>query len=97
MSLPAASDQRPRRSARTVLGWVAVLLQLLVGFPYVVSGLIVPGWYLVGLWLLWVASSAVTMRLVRRRSPSAPLVPVAALATWYVAVALGVRFLHWSG
>jgi hypothetical protein len=86
-----------RPAARTVLGWLAVLLQLLVAFPYVVSGLVVPGRYLAGLGLLWIASSAVTLRLVGRRSPFAPLVPVAALATWYVVVALGVRYLYWSG
>ena len=97
MSSPAAPNERSGFPARTALGLVGIILQLLVGFPYLVSGLIVPGPYLFGLWLLWFAFMGVAVWLLRHRPPLVPLVAVAALATWFGLLALGTRFLHWTG
>ena len=79
------------------MGWVGIVLQLLVGLPYLVSGLIVPGSYLLGLWLVWLAFTVGALALFRRRPMLVPVVPMAAFGTWMGLLALGVHFLHWTG
>lgn len=97
MSSPAAPHERTRFPARTALGWLGIVLQLLVGFPYLVSGLIVPSPYLFGLWLLWFTFMGTALWLVRTRPALVPLVPVAAFTTWFALLALGTHYLHWTG
>jgi len=79
------------------LGWVGIAMQLLVGFPYLISGLIVPAPYLLGLWLVWVAFAVAAVGLLRRRPAMVPLVPLAAAGSWFGLLALGAHFLHWTG
>ena len=83
MSSPGAPNERSGFPARTALGWVGIVLQLLVGFPYLASGLIVPGSYLIGLWLLWFAFMGAAIWLLRHRPALVPLVPIASFATWF--------------
>lgn len=93
----AAPEGRADSLTVTVLGWIGILLQLLVGFPYLVSGLIVPSPYLVGLWLLWAAFMVAAVLLLRHHRALVPLVPAAALGTLIGLLALGTHFLHWTG
>lgn len=96
MTSPAVPKPRSGSTAGAVLGWVGIVLQLFVGFPYLISGLIVPRPYLFGLWLVWAAYTMGALWLLRRRPAVVPLVPLAALGTWFGLLALGARFLHWT-
>lgn len=81
---------------RTVVGWCGIVLHLLVGLPYLASGLVVPPPYLFGVWLLWFAFLGLAVWLLRHRPVLVPLVPVAALATWQGVLILGSQVLHWT-
>jgi len=89
-------DPQPRSTIGIVLGWIGLALQLLVGFPYLFAGLIVPVPYLFGIWLVWAAFALSALWLFRRRPGLDPLVSLAALATWYALLGLGSHFLHWT-
>ena len=74
---------------------VGFVLLLLVGALYLVSGLIVPLPWLVGLWALWIAAFGVAV--ARRRQTWYPLAMAAVTAVvWVGAVTLGDAVLDWS-
>ncbi len=93
----AVPDPQPGSRIGLVLGWLGLALQLLVGFPYLVSGLIVPVPYLSGIWLVWVMFALFALWLFRRRPKFVPLMPLTALAAWYGLLGLGSHFLRWTG
>ena len=98
MAQPAEdAAARPRLTGRTVVGWAGLGLHLLVGFPYLVSGLIVPHPAVELLWLLWAVFFAGALLLMRRRPVFVPLVPLAALGAWFAILAYGSSQLHWQG
>jgi hypothetical protein len=75
-----------------VLGFV---LHLVVGFFYLVSGLLVPGPGVALLLLLWIGMLAV--QIVRRRQPKVVLgIPFIAAAVWFVVVEGGSRLFGWT-
>lgn len=61
-------DPQPGSTIGIVLGWIGLALLLLVGFPYLVSGLIVPVPNLFGIWLVWAAFALSAPWLFRRRA-----------------------------
>ena len=66
-----------------------------VGILYLVSGLVVPLPWLVGLWALGVG--LVVYAVVNRRRPWHVLaVPFVAVALWVAIVSLGDAFLDWT-
>jgi hypothetical protein len=68
---------------------------VLLGYVYLVSGLIVPVPYLYVLWGVWGALVVVAIWL-RRRPPLVALVPVAGLLLWVI-VAFGLgALLDWT-
>lgn len=79
--------------------WVAVVVgfgaHLAVGFFYGAAGLVVPGPYLFGLWLVWVALAVVAVRH-RRRLGLVLAVPVLAAAILVATVSLGGAVLDWQ-
>jgi hypothetical protein len=87
---PAA---RPRRSTAVL----AVVLHLLVLWPYAASGLLAPGWAVAALLALWVTLAAVVLVVHRRYGAVAALVPLAALALWFGALTAGDLWLGWTG
>ena len=74
---------------------LAVVLQLVAGFFYMVSGLVAPLWAVFILWAIWIALS-VRLFKMRKEGPKLLLVPIAAGAIWYVALWLGDVVLGWT-
>ncbi|WP_448628035.1 hypothetical protein [Geodermatophilus sp. URMC 64] len=68
----------------------------LVGVLYLASGLVAPLWAIVLLVACWVLLAVLLIRLARRGSWWTPVVPAAALATWYAVLTLGERLLGWT-
>jgi len=79
-----------------VVGWLGLILHAVVFFWYAASGLVAPGWAVALLLAVWVALLAVGIWLRRRRPLLTPLVPVAAMAVWFLAIAAGDAFLDWT-
>ena len=78
---------------------VAVLsgaLHLVAGYFYAASGLVVPGYALIPLWLWWIVLAFVLLRLALRRSWWTSAVPVVAAVTWFAVVFGGGALLGWQ-
>lgn len=76
----------------TILGFA---LLLLVGFLYVVSGLVVPQPWLTGLWVFWVVLALYAVR--HRTTPWRVLVaPVVGILVWLVFITVGGALLDWT-
>ncbi len=85
-----------RRPWPVVLAVVAGCAHLAVGYVYLVSGLAVPGYALLPMWLWWGVLAWLLVRLAARRSWWTPVVPVAAAASWVVVVLGGGALLGWT-
>lgn len=93
--LPAVrTDTRP--AGPLVLAGLAGLAHLVVGYFYLAGGLVVPGPVLVPLWLFWLASAAVLVRLAVRRSWWTPAVPVVAALVFVLVLVGGEQLLGWT-
>jgi len=79
-----------------ILGIVGIILYLIVGYFYLVSGLVVPGVWLIVLWLIWIAGIYVLVRVFRTARAWTPLVAVGAMAVWAIYVSLGGALLDWT-
>ncbi|WP_222870605.1 hypothetical protein [Micromonospora sp. MP36] len=79
-----------------VVGWLGLAVHLAVGFWYAVSGLVVPGWALAGLLVVWTVLLAVGVRLLRRRPALVPLAPLSAVLIWLAVVSAGGAWLGWT-
>jgi hypothetical protein len=77
-------------------GWLALVLHVLVGYPYLVSGLVAPAYGVAVLIAIWTGLLVLLLRLRSGRPLLALLVPPAALAVWYAVLALGGSLLGWS-
>ncbi|MEU2615583.1 hypothetical protein ABZ570_29010 [Micromonospora sp. NPDC007271] len=75
---------------RRVVGWLGLAAHLAVGFWYAASGLVVPGWALAGLLVVW------AVLLVRRRPALVPLAPLSAVLVWLAVVSAGGAWLGWT-
>jgi hypothetical protein len=75
---------------------VAAVAHLAVGFFYAVSGLAIPLYALVPLWIFWVALAFWLQKLAIRRSWWTPAVPVVAAAVLVLTAAAGDAFLGWT-
>ena len=67
-----------------------------VGWVYLVSGLVAPGWAVVGLLTIWVALLVVAIRVWRSRPLIVLGIPFLAMAIWFVTLFLGERLLDWT-
>lgn len=85
------------RRPSTWTGILAALLQLATLPYYAASGLLAPGWAVVGLLVLWALLTAALVVVVRRRSPFALLIPLGAVALWFLLLTLGEQLLGWTG
>lgn len=88
--------QQGTRGWLAAVGWAGVALQLLVGIPYLFSGLVVYEPWPWAFWLLWVVLFVITVRLRARRPALTPLVPIASVALWWAAVTAGEHFFGWA-
>ena len=74
---------------------VGFVLLGLAGFVYLVSGLVVPLPWLIGLWGVWVALAVHAVR--RRRQPWTVLATAGVAAVvWVAVVSLGGALLDWT-
>ena len=90
-------QQRGSPTGRIIAAIVAGLLMLPAGYLYLVSGLVVPEGYLLGLWVLFLGLLTVLVVLARRRSYWVLAIPVLAGVLWFVLLTLGERLLGWTG
>lgn len=79
------------------VGWLTILLYLVTGlFPYLVSGLAVPGVGLIVLMTCWAIGLTFTIRLARSR----PVVSLLAIPTawlfWWAYVSAGEAIFGWT-
>ena len=79
-----------------IVGGLSGAAHLVVGFFYLVSGLAVPLYALVPLWIFWFALAVWLVRLALRRSWWTPIVPVIAAAVLFLTAAAGDAFLGWT-
>jgi hypothetical protein len=84
-------------------GWPVVLLAVLsgvamlpIGFMYLVSGLSVPMYALLPLWIWWFVQMWFLVRLATRGSWWTPLVPVVAFGSWVLLLMFGGYVLGWQ-
>ena len=87
---------RSSRAVFAVAVTLAAVVQLALGYLYLVSGLAVPAYALFPLWLWWGFLTALMSRWVLARSWWALAVPVVAYATWTVVLFAGDAFLGWT-
>lgn len=79
-----------------ISGTVGVVLYLIAGFIYLVSGLAVPIPWLIVLWLVWLGGLVILVRVWRRRRVWTPAVAVAALAFWAIYLLVGSALFNWT-
>ncbi len=85
-----------RPTGPLVLAGLAGLAHLLIGYFYLVGGLVIPGPVLIPLWILWLVMAAWLVRLAVDRSWWTPMVPVLAAAVLVVLLVVGDRVLGWQ-
>jgi hypothetical protein len=90
----AAGERSP---GRRVPEWLALGLHVLVGlFPYSASGLMAPPYGLAILAAIWIALFVVLWRWRPANAWLTLLVPVGAVALWYLVMQLGDSVLGWT-
>lgn len=92
----AETSNRQWSTVATALGIVGIIAYVLTGFLFVVSGLVVPGQWLIVLWAVWVAGVIVVRRLFISRRPWTFLAAIAVVAFWWVFVTIGEALLGWT-
>jgi hypothetical protein len=92
-----AEETAPRRG-RQLMGLLGFVLHVAVAvFPYAASGLLAPAWGYVVLYGVWLGLLVYGLVLFRtRRERAVLLVPVLALAFWFVFMTFGDFVLGWT-
>lgn len=80
----------------TVSGVLGIVLYLVAGFFYLVSGLVVPPPWLLLLWLIWLLGVYPLIVVFQRRRGWTPLVAVAAGVVWFLFLTIGEALLDWT-
>lgn len=96
MSLPNSLQHRDNRGLRIAAAVVAGIAMLVVGFFYLASGLVAPGWALILLWIVWLGLAWYGVMLARAGSYLVLAIPVVAAVIWYGALTLGEQVLGWQ-
>jgi len=76
--------------------WVGLIAHAAAFVWYAASGLVAPGWAVGVLLGIWLALSAVAVRLWRSRPALLLLLPVVDAVVWVTVVSLGEAFLGWT-
>ena len=76
---------------------LAGVLHLVVGFYYLAGGLVIPGYVLIPLWIVWILLGWWLVTLARRNSWWTLLPPVAAAVLLVVVLTVGEQVLGWRG
>ena len=85
-----------RSTGPLLVAVLAGLAHLVVGYFYLAGGLVIPGYALIPLWVLWLVLAAVLVRLAVRRSWWTPAFPVAAAAVLVLVIVLGEQVFGWQ-
>jgi hypothetical protein len=95
-SLPPVNSQKIE-GPHKIWGIVGLLAYLVVGaFPYLTSGLMVPGPWLYILWAIWLVGAALAWRTFQRRPAMVLVFAPAAVAFWFLFVSAGEQLLSWT-
>ena len=85
------------KNPQRIWGIVGLLAYLLVGvFPYLPSGLMVPGPWLYILWAIWLGGALLAWRTFQSRPVMVLLFAPAAVAFWFIYVTVGEQLLGWT-
>ena len=79
-----------------VVGAISFAAHLLVGYFYLVGGLVIPGPVLLALWLIWLVLAALLIRWTLEHSWVTPLVPIGAAVVLVLTVVFGGSVLGWQ-
>jgi hypothetical protein len=79
-----------------VVAVLAGVLHLVVGFYYLAGGLVIPGYVLIPLWVVWFLLGWWLVTLALRKSWWTPLPPVAAAVLFVVVLTVGEQVLGWT-
>ena len=85
-----------REAGPLAVAAVAGVAHLLIGYIYLVSGLAVPGYALIPLWVWWFVLAWLLVRFAVRRSWWSGAIPFVAAATWVLVVIGGGALLGWT-
>jgi hypothetical protein len=85
-----------RSTGPIVLAVLAALAHLVVGYFYLAGGLVIPGYVLFPLWLLWLVLATLLVRWTLMRSWWTPAIPVAAAAVLVLTLVVGGNVLGWQ-
>ena len=92
----AAVTATTRSTGPLVVAALAGVAHLVVGYFYLVGGLVIPGYVLIPLWIFWLVLAAWLIRLAIGRSWWTPAVPVVAAAVLVLVLVLGDQVLGWQ-
>jgi len=85
-----------RTAAPLVAAAFAGGVHLVIGYFYLVSGLVVPFYALVPLWAWWLFLAVLLVRLAIRGSWWAVAIPLVAAVSWFLVVFGGGQLLGWT-
>jgi hypothetical protein len=94
--MTTASESAGRPTWKLVLGVIGIAAHLVVGYFYLVAGLVTPLYGLVVLWILWLALLVVAIWMLRRHPLWVLEVPLFAVAILVGVTAFGGAFLGWT-
>ena len=95
-SLPSVNSQKSDRPSK-IWGIVGLLAYLVVGaFPYLTSGLMVPGPWLYILWAIWLVGAVLAWRTFQRHPVRVLFFAPAAVVFWFLYVTAGEQLLGWT-
>lgn len=92
----AVPTDTARSTGPLLVAVLAGLAHLVVGYFYLAGGLVIPGYALIPLWVLWLVLAGVLVRLALRGSWWAPAVPVVAALVLVLTVVVGEQTLGWT-
>jgi hypothetical protein len=89
-------DTLTRSRGPLVVAVLAAVAHLVVGWFYLAGGLVIPGYVLIPLWVVWLVLAAVLVRLAIARSWWTAAVPVAAAVLFVAVLVVGEQVLGWQ-
>ena len=92
----AAVETLTRSRGPLVVAALAAVLHLVVGYFYLAGGLVIPGYVLIPLWVVWFLLAWWLVTLARRNSWWTPVVHVAAAVLFIVVITVGEQVLGWQ-
>ena len=92
----AAVETHTRSRGPLLVAVIAAVLHLVVGYFYLAGGLVIPGYVLIPLWVVWLLLAWWLVSLARRNSWWTPLAPVAAAVLFVLVLTVGEQVLGWT-